>query len=257
MKLQIVSDLHLEFAANRKWLESNPLLPCGDILLIAGDSYCLSQPEPALEALHKLCDAYPTVVLTFGNHEFYGSEIGSAYPRCREQLMDRHIRLNNDTFTHDELRLICSTLWSNVPAGARSVVESRLNDYHHIRISGPDGGSRKISVDDSNALHQASLEFIENELEKPWAGKTVVLTHHLPSLQCVPEEFRGSELTTGFATDLDNLIESNPQISLWIHGHAHDFQQIRIGATLVARNPLGYVDYGDHKDFRRDFCLEI
>lgn len=38
MKIQFVSDLHLEFNENRVWLENHPLEVTGDILLIAGDS---------------------------------------------------------------------------------------------------------------------------------------------------------------------------------------------------------------------------
>lgn len=37
MKIQFVSDLHLEFYENRVWLENHPLEVTGDILLIAGE----------------------------------------------------------------------------------------------------------------------------------------------------------------------------------------------------------------------------
>lgn len=37
MKIQFVSDLHLEFNENRLYLAKNPLPVEGDVLLIAGD----------------------------------------------------------------------------------------------------------------------------------------------------------------------------------------------------------------------------
>ena len=37
MKIQFVSDLHLEFPENREYFKNNRLEPTGDVLILAGD----------------------------------------------------------------------------------------------------------------------------------------------------------------------------------------------------------------------------
>jgi len=49
MKIQFVSDLHLEFPDNRAWLAAHPLEVTGDILLIAGDTAYLDLPDSGRE----------------------------------------------------------------------------------------------------------------------------------------------------------------------------------------------------------------
>ena len=49
MKIQFVSDLHLEFPDNRAWLAAHPLEVAGDILLIAGDTAYFDLPDSGRE----------------------------------------------------------------------------------------------------------------------------------------------------------------------------------------------------------------
>ena len=45
MRIQFVSDLHLEFQANQAYLAEHPLVVTGDMLLVAGDTAYLDLPE--------------------------------------------------------------------------------------------------------------------------------------------------------------------------------------------------------------------
>lgn len=257
MKIQVVSDLHLEFPANRVWLKSSPVRPKADILLIAGDLCTLKQfdrIQPFIESFNR---DFALVISTYGNHEFYGSNIESAYPSETKQLSENHFRLNNAVYIHQDVRIIASLLWSHIPPQAEARVENSLNDYRFIYKDGPRGTETHIRASDSNGYHDLSLSFIKETLASPFAGKTVLLTHHLPSFQCVPEMFKGSELSTGFASNLDDLILEHPEIALWAHGHAHDFDDRYVGETRMVRNPLGYVDHKEQHDFKRDFVVEL
>jgi hypothetical protein len=86
LKIQFVSDLHLEFPDNRAWLAAHPLEVTGDILLIAGDSAYLDLPDSGRET-YKAYDFwdwaarnYKQVIVCLGNHDFYGYYYLSTMP---------------------------------------------------------------------------------------------------------------------------------------------------------------------------------
>lgn len=257
MKIQLVSDLHLEFKANREWLRNNPIIPKGELLLIAGDTFCLESRKDADFFYEQIAKDFKQVISVMGNHEFYGSTLDFVYPSYNEKISHNLLCLNNQVFYFNDLRVIVSILWSYVPHYWAKAVEHGLNDYHYIRRASPQGYPHIIRVADTNEYHNISVAFIEDELSKHFTGKTILLTHHLPSYSCISEDFKGSPLNAGFASGLDDLIERNPQILYWFCGHSHDFSSVKIHNTIVVRNPLGYVFRDEHHDFLRDYVVEV
>lgn len=255
MHIQIISDLHLEFEENRRWIKANPLIPVGEVLLIAGDIVTDQDSDLADDFYASLADKFPLIITTMGNHEFYGGFLDYAYPSYEEKLGHNIYKLNNAVNIYKDVKFIVSILWSRVSDENKGLIKNKLSDYHQIKS--PSQEKINISVDDTNRLHHLSLDFIIKELEKPFNGKTVVMTHHIPSFETIGLDRRFSNIREAFCTDLEDVMLTYPQIQLWVHGHAHDFSQIKLHNTIVTRNPLGYVERDEHKDFRLDYRVKI
>lgn len=72
MKIQYLSDLHLEFSDNSRWLKHNELPVTGDVLLLAGDIFYLKDTVAPLTKFWKWASAnYRQVLIVPGNHEYY------------------------------------------------------------------------------------------------------------------------------------------------------------------------------------------
>lgn len=258
MKIQIASDLHLEFPENKKWIAENPLMPKGDVLLLAGDVVVDKYKKKARDFYNKIEADFPNIISTMGNHEFYHGTCTYAYPSYSSQITEHHIKLNNKSIVINGVKFVVSMLWSYVPPGEVLKIENIMNDYRIITIKDPlDDYKYPISTVTTNKYHKESLKFIQSEVEKKFAGPVVVMTHHIPSFQHINKKHKGSPINHGYASDLDDFIISHPNIVIWVCGHSHEFQDIMIGKTRVVRNALGYVEMKENIAFKRDFYVEV
>lgn len=256
MKIQIASDLHLEFPENRRWLNRNPLIKKADVLILAGDIILNKKANEAKRFYKEVRKSFKNIIQIPGNHEYYFGEIAFAYPNYYKKLAKNHIIANNKTIIIDNVKFILSTLWSLIPEKSAILIQNSINDYQTI-YSKVDGEKFLIGTKVTNHYYISSLKYIRKELEKDFNGKVVVVTHHLPSFKCVSKRFAGDELNFAFASELKSLILKFPKIKLWVHGHSHDFKEMKIGKTKVVRNSLGYVRQNEQLGFKRDFVVEV
>lgn len=255
MKIQFMSDLHLEFSENREYFSDNPLPVNGDVLVLAGDIVCDSDIELARPFYDDIAQKFPLIINTMGNHEFYHGTINYAYPDFQEKISDNHLRINNQTIVHDNHRFIVSTLWSEIDPLHQLEIHRRLQDYRYISKD-TDTGKRPLMPEDSMEYHKISRNFIESELKKAFDGKTVIVTHHIPTISSVIPKWRTANILSAFANKLDHWFEKY-DIDLWIFGHQHEQVDFMINKTRIVSNPLGYAKEPSFQLFRPDAFVVI
>jgi hypothetical protein len=87
-------------------------------------------------------------------------------------------------------------------------------------------------------------------------ARTIVVTHHAPSIKSIADRYRADPVSAAFASNMDDFIlEHQPR--LWIHGHTHESFDYKIGKTRVVCNPRGYASTKENKGFRPDYTLVV
>jgi hypothetical protein len=106
-------------------------------------------------------------------------------------------------------------------------------DFRAIRW-GPNG---LFTPQRSIELHREARAFLEERLARPFAGKTVVVTHHAPHAGSLHPRWADQLTSAAFISDLSPLLG---KADLWIHGHTHDSFDYTVNGTRVIANPMGY-----------------
>lgn len=251
MKIQLASDLHLEFL-ERDWPRERLIdcAPDADVLVLAGD---IANGAKALT----LFSGWPVPVLYLaGNHEFYGQILDPMRQRMREIAQESGIHfLDNDRVEINGVRFLGTTLWTDYQLdGERSQVDSmryvgqRLNDHFTIRT---DKGT--FTTQHALAQHHTARAWLQAELNKPFDGKTVVVSHHGPHPLSVHPRYIGNRLNPGFVSDLSDLM---PGVDMWLHGHVHDSFDYQVDNCRVVANPAGYILNRSSAGTPADFSFE-
>ncbi len=250
MKIQICSDLHLEFSENRKWLKDNPLVPKGEVLIIAGDTYYLNRDYAKLDFIKRVSDEFKVVYLIPGNHEYYeGYDVSNALNAFNIDIKENVHLLNNVAIEVDDVKLIFSTFWSLIEKNIVNVLNG-LTDFKRIKYQ-----TEKFNINHYNELHRKAFEFVSNETLS--RGKKIIITHHLPSSECSVDEFKNSLLNEAFYVEKTNFI-SNNDIDYWIYGHSHrNKSDFSIAGTKMITNQFGYLGWNEHRSFNYGKVIEV
>ncbi len=252
LKLQYASDLHIEFPTNKEFIKQNPLLPVGDVLVLAGDIVPFAIIEKHKDFFSYVSDHFETTYWLPGNHEYYHFDIAEKSGVLHEKIRSNVFLVNNTSVVHENAKLIFSTLWSHISPGHQWQIERSLNDFHLIKHQG-----YRFSAELYNQLHAESLAFIQNELKTVQKEKIAVFTHHCPTFLNYPEQYKGDVLNEAFAVELFAVIESS-NIDYWAYGHHHsNIPEFSIGNTKLITNQLGYVQRNENRLFETNKVIEL
>jgi predicted phosphodiesterase len=251
MKLHILSDLHLSLAG-MELPETD-----ADVVILAGD---IARPGHAAEWARRI---RKPVLYVAGNHEFYGGDLPGALHELRRACANSSVNvLECNAWVHGGVRFLGATLWSDFrvladeETRALSMAASTklIRDFQRIHV---DAEPRRLfTPHDSQALFDRTAAWLEAQLQQPFDGPTVVVTHHAPSPRSVHPRFAGSPLNGCFVSDLERLM-GGERVSLWIHGHTHDSFDYRVRGTRVLCNPRGYVMKGVGENAAFDPALVV
>lgn len=253
MKLQILSDLHLSFSG------MDVPQADADVVVLAGD---IARPEDAVA----WASAFARPVLYVpGNHEFYGGSIDRTLQELRRLCADAGIHfLDGDALVIGGTRFLGATLWTDFvsfdeASQGELPVQAALRfvrDFARIRTSA--ASEALFAPADSMRLFERYAAWLEQQLQEPFAGPTVVITHHAPSRRSISRRFAGSPINACFVSDLERLM-GRDRVALWIHGHTHDSFDYVVNGTRVVCNPRGYARDGinENRAFDPKLVVEL
>lgn len=246
MRIQLLSDLHLEFG------DFTPARPAADVLVVAGD---LHVGKRGLAWLARHYADIP-IVYVLGNHEHYKENVDVLPAKLRaEAPPNLHLLERGQVVLHGT-RFLGATLWTDFElhgdaAQGMACAHVSMNDHARIRR-----GERyqRFAPRDARITHIATRDWLRTRLAERFDGPTVVVSHHAPSRTSVEQLDREHDLLPCYASDLSSLCGEG--VRMWLHGHVHQPTDHRIAGTRVVCNPRGYAPDLLVPGFQPDLVLE-
>lgn len=288
MKIQIASDLHIEFERPRVMsgrkqggLEETD----AELIILAGDIGVGYEQESVF--CRELAQQHQKpVVFVLGNHSFYkGGNIDVIREQWSRSRIDGVHYLDEGTlFSFKDVLFIGGVFWTNFNDYDRSSMryaESCMNDYRGSRMSKMDSSGENEAIMFSDLVkdidnykpeyhftarrsvdeHYKTRKWLENKLDTCTESRRVIVTHHAPSYDSIANRFRNgydSVLNQAFYSDMTKWAKDRGNIDLWVHGHTHSsFDYEMEDGPRVVCNPRGYVGYEPNLKFNPSMVIRI
>ena len=250
MKLQIMSDLHIDFPNSRG---APPLAPGVSLVVVAGDT-C----QGLVKSIEHLRGAYPPpteIAMVAGNHELWSKKLSFeehfAAGYAAAEFHGVHL-LETDALVMRGVRILGATLWTdyglygpNLREAAMRAAADEMLDHRRIKWSREPW--RRFRPAEAFVMHHRSRMFFEEELAKPHAGPTVCVSHHAMTMDAIAPANRRSIISASYASEMQPML-ARFQPDLVVTGHTHHSIDLKRGRTRIVSNPAGYADENRYYD---------
>ena len=265
LRIQIASDLHIEFFGGSIDKVPELIKPQAPVLALLGD-VGLACTDLLRDFVHIQTERFQHVLFLAGNHEFYNDRTSYSMEEQTDWMRQMCSEKDNLHFMEKEclvldgVAVLGTTLWSRIPDQTMSTAEKSMNDYHLTYNHRPGEPPRKVTAKETTDLYQLNIAWIRSELAEARRNgrKAIVLTHHTPSMEGTSHpQYDNSDLSCCFSSDLRSFLqEESPTLAAWACGHTHYNFDFMVGKVRVCSNQLGY-KFRPNKDYREDFVLDV
>lgn len=245
MKIQILSDLHIDSYMRHQAFAGAIPKTAADIVLVAGDT---SNGDQGMRWLQQQAAQLQCPIVTIaGNHEYFGEDILSfdkvlASWDNYDGTSQQGLRvLQCQSLDIGQVRILGCTLWTDYQYQASddtlATVLSFMRDYQQIYAD-----EQLFTPQLSMQIHAVHRAWLQQALQQTYEeGMTaVVMSHHSVSPQSVSAKYAQLPSNAAFVSDLSSWMHQRWAPKLWVHGHTHEAFDYRIGHTRVVVNPRAY-----------------
>lgn len=235
---QYCSDVHVDGSAQNKGI----LRPVSDTLLMAGDignPFCPSFKQ----FMHQISNQFATIFFVPGNHDH---NHGCVYDAVQSAKCRAHIQQLCRPYPNIHI------LENKAHVFQKDIVVVGTPLYSHLS---PKLRLDRQTIEEHNREHAKCVAFIESVCSAHQAKRIVVVSHYVPSFRLIETKYmKYGAAGTKWATDLEHVMEKNPNIKAWVCGHTHSVLEVDIPhgpghITQCYVNAYGY-DYenGNNND---------